>query len=94
MDALIDRIIKERNEIIRSLGTFYLIQNNGPSETRYYIKIQGCPNVKIEDYAFNLLSPFALLIIQSNYRKKFVENNKNNQYAYTLHCDEYEKDLK
>lgn len=94
VDALIDRVIKERNEIIRSLGTFYLIQNIGLSETHYYIKIQGWPKVQIEDYAFNLLSPFAYLIIQSSYGNKFVENNKNNQYAYTLRGDEYEEGIK
>lgn len=91
VDALIDRVIKERNEIIRSLGTFYLIQNNGLSKTRYYIKIQGS-KVQIEDYAFNLLSPFAYLIIQSSYGNKFVKSNKNNQNAYTLRGDEYEKE--
>lgn len=93
MDALIDRVIKERNEIIKSLGTFYLIQNNGLSKTRYYIKIQGS-KVQIEDYAFNLLSPFAYLIIQSSYGNKFVENNKDNPYAYNLHGDEYEEGIK
>lgn len=94
MDTLIDRLIKERNEIISSLGTFNLIQTNGFSKTRYYIKFPGGQKVQIEDYAFNLLRPFAYLIIQSSYGNKFVESNKDNPYAYTLHGDEYEKDLK
>ena len=94
IDALIDRIIKERNEIIRSLGTFYLIQNNGLSETLYYIKIEGSPKTQIEVYTFNLLTPYAYQIIESNYGNKFVKENKDNPYAYTLHGDEYEKDLK